>query len=197
MDKDFEILISTYIENKIGIAEHFFTKELLEHLKTNLLELSRDKLLKAAGTGHNDGLNHNKAMRSDAIYWLDRKHNNIYENAFFDRMDAFVTYLNQSCYAGISSYEFHYSLYAAGTFYKTHLDQFKDNSKRKYSMINYLNADWKLADGGQLCIHEGDTVQLINPTQGKTVFFKSNELLHEVLLSHEKRMSITGWLKIS
>ena len=197
MDNDFEILISSYLETKIGIAEHFFSVELLEHLKTNLLELSANKLLKAAGTGHDDGLNYNSAIRSDAIYWLDRAHNNVFENEFFDRMDAFVSYLNESCYAGISSYEFHYSLYEAGTFYKTHLDQFKDNSKRKYSMINYLNANWKPSDGGQLCIHEGGAEQLINPTQGKTVFFKSNELLHEVLLSHEKRMSITGWLKIS
>jgi SM-20-related protein len=27
------------------------------------------------------------------------------------------------------------------------------------------------------------------------VFFKSDELLHEVLLTNERRMSVTGWLK--
>ena len=30
---------------------------------------------------------------------------------------------------------------------------------------------------------------------GKSVFFKSNELEHEVLVTYLPRMSITGWLK--
>ena len=32
---------------------------------------------------------------------------------------------------------------------------------------------------------------------GKTVFFKSSELAHEVLLTNKARMSITGWLKVN
>ena len=35
----------------------------------------------------------------------------------------------------------------------------------------------------------------LSPTNGKIVFFKSSELAHEVLLSNQPRMSITGWLK--
>jgi SM-20-related protein len=37
--------------------------------------------------------------------------------------------------------------------------------------------------------------QKIAPEQGTTVFFKSNELQHEVLVTQQQRMSITGWLK--
>ncbi len=62
-------------------------------------------------------------------------------------------------------------------------------------MISYLNKDWKEEDGGQLLIHPEKGEQTINPTQGKTVFFKSSELEHEVLVSNKQRMSITGWLK--
>jgi SM-20-related protein len=29
-----------------------------------------------------------------------------------------------------------------------HFDQFQSNSSRKYSMISYLNEQWKAADGG-------------------------------------------------
>jgi SM-20-related protein len=50
------------------------------------------------------------------------------------------------------------------------------------------------ADGGELLIHKNNN-QIITPTQGKTVFFKSDELLHEVLVTQTTRMSITGWLK--
>ena len=62
-------------------------------------------------------------------------------------------------------------------------------------MISYLNSNWKDADGGELLIHQLDNNQKISPTQGKTVFFKSNELVHEVLVTQNTRMSITGWLK--
>jgi SM-20-related protein len=62
-------------------------------------------------------------------------------------------------------------------------------------MISYLNADWKEADGGQLMVYQNYNNQKIAPEQGTTVFFKSNELQHEVLVTQQQRMSITGWLK--
>ena len=78
---------------------------------------------------------------------------------------------------------------------KIALDQFKNNSNRQYSMISYLNNNWQELDGGQLLIHQEDGNRSISPTQGKTVLFKSDELLHEVLVTNQRRMSVTGWLK--
>ncbi len=195
MENDFETLIASFIENNVGIAEHFLSEELSDQLKINLLSLHKQKLLVAAGTGNADKLVHNNAVRSDSIYWLDRKHRNQHENDFFDRVEDFIKYLNKSCYAGITGYEFHYSLYETGSFYTRHRDQFQNNNGRKYSMISYLNSDWKEKDGGELLIHQNDNTQKISPTLGKTVFFKSNELVHEVLVTNERRMSVTGWLK--
>jgi SM-20-related protein len=54
-------------------------------------------------------------------------------------------------------------------------------------MISYLNSDWQPADGGELMIHQENRNQ--NYTQGKTVFFKSDELLHEVLVTQNTRMN--------
>ncbi|MBF4494499.1 2OG-Fe(II) oxygenase [Flavobacterium sp. JLP] len=195
MEDSFEDLIATYLENKIGISEHFLSDELANHLKKNLLDLNAGSLLLSAGIGNSEKLSFNNKIRSDAIYWLDKKNENIFENEFFDKIDAFVIYLNKSCYAGITGYEFHYSLYEKGDFYLKHLDQFKNNPSRKYSMISYLNSNWVEADGGELMIHQENNNQKISPTQGKTVFFKSNELVHEVLVTQNTRMSITGWLK--
>jgi Rps23 Pro-64 3,4-dihydroxylase Tpa1-like proline 4-hydroxylase len=195
MDDSFEDLISSYIENNIGIADHFLSTELADNLKQNLFNLNEASLLLAAGIGNSEKLSYDGAIRSDSIYWLDKKHNNAFENEFFDKIDAFILYLNESCFAGITGYEFHYSLYEKGDFYLKHLDQFKNNTSRKYSMISYLNSNWKEADGGELMIHQENNNQKITPTQGKTVFFKSNELVHEVLVTQNTRMSITGWLK--
>ena len=137
--------------------------------------------MSAAGTGSSGNVSHDKKNRGDSIYWLDKKHNNTDENDFFDYIDKFVDYLNSQCYTGIKSYEFHYTMYQPGTFYKKHLDQFQNSANRAFSIISYLNLDWKESDGGELCIHHATNEQRISPTNGKTVFFKSNELEHEVL----------------
>ena len=138
MEKDFEILIASFIKNGVGIAEHFLSDDLAGHLKQNILTLLKQKLLFAAGTGNAEKFVYNAKIRSDSIYWLDRKHENKFENEFFDQIDDFIKYINKSCYAGITGYEFHYSLYETGSFYKEHLDQFQNNSNRQYSMISYL-----------------------------------------------------------
>ena len=195
MENSFEDLIASYIENKVGISEHFLSTDLANNLKQNLILLNQKSLLMEAGIGNSEKVSYDGAIRSDSIYWLDKKHNNAFENEFLAQIEAFIVYLNQSCYAGITGYEFHYSLYESGDFYLKHLDQFQNNPSRKYSMISYLNNNWKESDGGELLIHQLDNNQKIAPTQGKTVFFKSDELVHEVLVTQNTRMSITGWLK--
>ncbi|MFK7946637.1 MAG: 2OG-Fe(II) oxygenase [Saprospiraceae bacterium] len=195
MEQTFETIINSFLEHRVGQTDNFLNENLANHLKENLLLLFLEKQMKTAGIGNNTKFHKNKLIRSDVIYWLDRKHNNVHENLFFDLIDEFVTYLNRTCYSGITGYEFHYAYYDEGSFYKRHLDQFRDNQSRAYSMIMYLNADWQTKDGGELCIYHKDTTQIIAPINGKCVFFKSNELEHEVLLNHKPRMSITGWFK--
>jgi SM-20-related protein len=196
LQNTFNDLINSFIETRVGIAENFLTKTLAFNLSENLKTLYDENQFHSAGIGNGSIVDHNKLIRSDMIYWLDRKHNNEYENSFFDIIDAFVLHLNTTCYAGITGYEFHYALYEKGSFYKKHIDQFRNNESRQYSLIIYLNEDWQEIDGGELCIHHNDHLQRISPNNGKSVFFKSSELEHEVLLTTKPRLSITGWLKI-
>jgi SM-20-related protein len=196
LEHTFDTLINSFIKDKIGITEGFLSKALSLHLTNNLKSLfSKDQLL-LAGTGKKADIDCSKLVRGDKIFWLDRSHKDLFEISFFDVIDAFVVYLNRTCYTGITSYEFHYTLYEPGTFYKKHIDQFQNNDSRKYSMIFYLNENWKAIDGGELCIYQANSSQSISPTNGKSVFFKSNELEHEVLNTTKNRMSITGWFKV-
>jgi SM-20-related protein len=195
LENKFELLINGLIENNIGISNDFLSNDLSNHLKQNLLNAFNEQLLVAAKTGNSDKSVQNVETRSDSIYWLDRKHKNEHEDTFCDTIEGFIKHLNITCYAGISDYEFHYALYEKGSFYKKHLDQFQNNTNRQYSMISYLNEDWKEEDGGQLMIHHANHEQLVSPNQGKTVFFKSDKLEHEVLVTTTNRMSVTGWLK--
>lgn len=195
MEPVFNTLIDSYISDKVGIAEHFLNESLAGHLRENLTTLFDQNKMHHAGTGNKAVIDRNLLTRGDSIHWLDRAHNDVHENSFFDLMDGFVKYLNEHCYTGITNYEFHYTLYTPGTFYKRHMDRFQNNDSRKFSMIMYLNTDWVAEDGGELCIHHDTGPQYISPQNGKVVFFKSNELEHEVLMTNKNRMSITGWLK--
>ncbi|MFD2908758.1 2OG-Fe(II) oxygenase [Flavobacterium ardleyense] len=195
MEDCFETLISSYLDTKVGIVADFVSEELAQHLIDRLFALKEQNLLKAAGIGNVAKLTHNAEIRSDEIYWLERNNNNEFENQFLDQMDAYVSYLNRSCYTGITGYEFHFALFDKGSFYRKHLDQFKDNSSRQFSMITYLNQNWQPEDGGELCIYDDEKVQKVAPTNRKTVFFKSDELVHEVLETNKARLSVTGWLR--
>lgn len=166
-------------------------------LKQNLTTLYQEKNLQNAGTGNGINAVQDKKVRGDLLYWLDRSHQDPGEQLFFQLMDDFVRYLNEACYTGITDYEFHYTLYEPGSFYKKHLDQFRNDNSRQYSMIMYLNENWQENDGGELCIFDVGKEQKVAPTNGKCVFFKSSELAHEVLKTNKPRLSITGWLKIN
>lgn len=191
----FNRLIDSYINDKVGITENFLDKKLTSHLRENLKALYAQKQLVAAGVGNGSVVIQDAQIRSDKIYWLDRKHNDPFENELFDLIDRFISHLNETCYTGITGYEFHYTLYETGSFYKRHKDQFRNNKGRQFSMIMYLNEDWSENDGGALCIHHEGNSRKIMPLNGNCVLFKSSEMEHEVLITNKPRMSITGWLK--
>ena len=136
MQNNFDSLVNSFLLSNVGLTTDFLSTELSTHLKENLLNLFSENQLKPAGIGNNLKLTKDNLVRSDVIYWLDRNHNDEFENAFFDIMDEFVSYLNHSCYTGIVGYEFHYALYGKGTFYKRHLDQFNDNNSRAWNFRN-------------------------------------------------------------
>ena len=193
----FDELIDSYVEQKVGVAQNFLTPEFTEELRNHLIFLIDENKLKRAKIGSSNDVTLDTTIRSDAIYWLDRKHENPTETKFLDFIEEFVQYLNRTCFTGITSYEFHYAQYEKGNFYKKHLDQFQNNNQRQFSMICYLNEDWSEKDGGELCVYKGEEKELISPTNGKCVFFKSDELEHEVLPTQTDRLSVTGWFKIN
>jgi SM-20-related protein len=194
MQEKFEEIIEGFITNKVGISDLFLTGQLAALLQLHITRLHEGGHMADAGTGNNTP-DHNKKIRGDKIYWLDKKNNNHEEQAFLEHVENFIDHLNKTCYTGINAYEFHYALYEEGSFYKRHKDQFRNDSDRKYSLVSYLNEDWLEADGGQLWVHQHGETQKILPTIRKAVFFQSNELEHEVTTAFRSRMSVTGWLK--
>jgi SM-20-related protein len=195
MNNPFDLLIDSYLDNKIGIDPGFMSKSLSEGLQQNILQLQKDQLMTVAGIGNEAEKDQHQKMRADKIYWMDKSHDNQYEQEFLQLAEDFIDRLNSTCYTGINGYEFHYAVYEEGSFYKRHRDQFQNDSNRKFSLINYLNDNWLEEDGGQLLVYQNEETQTIEPHAQTAVFFKSDEMEHEVSKANRSRMSITGWLK--
>jgi Rps23 Pro-64 3,4-dihydroxylase Tpa1-like proline 4-hydroxylase len=188
-------LIDSFLENNIGIDTAFLSDDLSNGLQENIKHLQADDLMTYAGVGNENIMDTKQQMRGDKIYWMDKSHDNEFEQQFLSQVESFIERLNSTCYTGINGYEFHYAVYGQGASYKRHKDQFKSDSNRKYSLINYLNNNWLEADGGQLLVYQNDEMQTIQPQSQTAVFFKSDEMEHEVMKANRDRMSITGWLK--
>ena len=195
MNEQFDVLIDSYLADKVGISPFFLSEKLAAGLLQNIHQLLHDNLMTNAGIGNEKIKDADQKHRTDKIYWLDKKHDNVFEQEFLKLSDDFIEHLNRTCYAGINACEFHYAVYKEGSFYKRHKDQFKNNSNRKYSLITYLNKDWLPNDGGQLQVYENNTMLQIQPQSQTAVLFKSDETEHEVVITNRSRMSITGWLK--
>lgn len=195
MNEQFDVLIDSYLADKVGIAPLFLSEKLAAGLLQNIIQLQHDNMMMSARIGNDKVKDSLQNHRTDKIFWLDKQRENVFEQEFLKLSEDFIAHLNRTCYAGINAYEFHYAVYEEGSFYKRHKDQFKNDSNRKYSLISYLNKDWLATDGGQLQVYENDNVQQIQPHAQTAVLFKSDETEHEVAVANRSRMSITGWLK--
>jgi len=196
-DDVFEALIQGLLNQGFGSSPHFLPEPVVSQLRAQLRQHYDEGNMSAAGIGRHFDYQKNAEIRGDEIRWIRNDTPNPAEKSFLQTVDAFVDHLNATCYAGIRSYEFHYAYYAPGSFYKRHLDQFRSDKGRKYSLVIYLNENWQKEDGGHLSLYvDGDKQIDVLPTGGRAVFFKSDEREHEVHPAPERyRLSIAGWLK--
>lgn len=189
----YEALIQQMVEQGYGILDGFLTKQETANLNDSLTIRYEGDAFRRAGISKEQEVV--KAIRGDEIFWLEKITATEAEKRYLAQVEAFMLYLNRTCYLGLQSYEMHYAVYPIGTFYKRHLDRFQTDSGRKLSIICYLNDIWTEADGGQLRLHLKDETKDILPLAGRVVIFESDKIEHEVLTAHKERRSVTGWLK--
>ncbi|CAN5434829.1 2OG-Fe(II) oxygenase [soil metagenome] len=200
MNPLFEPIIDEILADGYGMMDNFLAPDEVTVLAERLHDRRAMGQFRAAGIGNRNVVVEN-AIRGDEILWLDKATAIPAELTFLQRIHEFVDYVNQTCYLGLREYEFHYAVYPTGTFYKRHLDQFRSDSRRKLSVICYLNTNWRETDGGQLALYlpdpdkTGEQQIAIAPLGGRLVCFESARLEHEVLPATRERLSVTGWLK--
>lgn len=191
----YEVAVSQLIDNKYAVVDELFDPEHLKRLREDLLDRFEEGQLKTAGIGKKFDYEKNIKVRGDKILWLDKKVNKLHEQ-YLKAVENFMEYINRTCYTSLNSYEFHYAVYKPGAFYKRHLDQFRSDRGRQFSMVTYLNPNWKNENGGELVLYlEGEREEVLLPEFGKSIIFKSSEIEHEVKETKLNRLSIAGWLK--
>jgi SM-20-related protein len=177
-----------------AIADQFLSQQEVN----NILGLDAFKngaeSFKKAGIGKNKGLQINEAIRGDYIQWLDRNSAARPAMIYLERLNDLIHFLNQALFLSLKDYEVHMTIYPAGSYYKRHLDQFKQDDHRKLSVICYLNHDWQEEHGGQLRMYLPDGTRDILPFAGRLVCFRSDQIEHEVLPATRERLSLTGWI---
>lgn len=200
LNPKYELIIDDLMHQKFCVADDFFSAEEVTVLRGNLLKKYEENNFKKSAIGNLAGQHIAEAVRGDFILWMDEAVKDEAEAIFFNRINDLVDYLNRTCFLGIQDKEFHYALYPQGTFYKRHLDTFQNDSRRKLSMVCYLNDEsWQDDFGGELAIYLNEngteTIKSIVPKKGRMVIFESQVLEHEVKPVKQPRLSITGWLR--
>src|SRR5689334_13502510 len=79
MNSPFDKLIDSYIDNKIGIDSSFLTPALSKGLQENIRRLESDERMHLAGIGNQEVKDPLQKTRGDKIYWMDKKHDNAFE----------------------------------------------------------------------------------------------------------------------
>jgi SM-20-related protein len=184
-----------------SLQENLFSEEVINELRSEIQNAyhnnSVEYSLQHAGIGKNANLQ--KTIRGDKIHWLTKEKLNQPQKILWDFLETIKTQFNQKLFLGIKDFETHVTVYPENTFYKMHIDQFKNTNGekiRKISFVIYLNQDWKEADGGELRLFDSDQKEIIKtiaPENNSAIFFLSDEFPHEVLETKKERISITGW----
>jgi SM-20-related protein len=190
------------------VVENFLPASLQEGLRQDVHNLrSQDKFsIAKIGQASTNALNTN--IRVAETCFLGRgKLGDIPDTSrsqLYDVLDGVRRDLPQPLDTGLS--EFLYAYYPSGGFYRRHRDAIPGSASilRKYSLLIYLNKDWKEEDKGKLRMHmdsggdelpsgEDPCFMDIPPKGGTLVLFDSAQVPHEVLNTIAERVAIVGW----
>lgn len=204
-DKLLDTIADSLVEPGYILLEHAMPHELLAALLVHFNHMNNDDF-KRAGIGRKADFQLQETIRSDQIYWLGKTAQTEEDvvSSFLAWMEQLRIGINRRLFLGLFDYESHFARYAAGAFYKKHVDAFSGHqqgqSNRVLSTVLYLNEEWKESDGGELVLYAENSdhvLQKVSPTFGRLIIFLSEKFPHEVLPATRERKSIAGWFRVN
>jgi len=197
-EQKFELLIEGIVAKGYAVCDDFLEPSEVKNLLNTFVQRYESGKFKDASIGKQSEAHKSALVRGDQILWLETNSVDVAERMLLNKNQAFVDYLNQTCYLGIVGTEIHFAKYNVGKFYRRHRDTFQAQKGRILSVIYYLNPNWIPENGGNLIIYTSENgIEkgiVIEPLAGRLVCFESEKLEHEVSVAFAERFSITGWL---
>jgi SM-20-related protein len=196
-DTLFARIASDLREKGYSINPAALPESLGEKLYQHLGSMEQEKF-DQAGIGRDRQLMQNTFVRRDEICWITGESDA--GRAWLDWTSHLQVFLNRQLFLGLFSFESHFSHYAAGDFYKRHVDAFKGQDNRILSVVVYLNHNWTPENGGELVLFKDkDDVEgiKVTPGFGTVLVFLSEEFPHEVRPTNRDRYSIAGWFRLN
>jgi len=189
--------IQTFFDEGILVLEQALPVALIQLLAQDSKALFSAGSFNVSGIGQNQGHRVDEKIRADSICWWDQKTLILVQQRFWHFMEHLRLAFNRHMFMGLFDSELHYATYQVGGFYARHFDQFRQNNQRKISLILFLNNDWLATDGGALRLYADDKIVFrdILPQAGVLALFSSERVLHEVMPTHRRRLTLTGWMR--
>jgi len=157
-------------------------------------ELRAHDAFQQAGIVTEQGREEDLTVRKEWIYWLDPLEPPASD--YFTAMELLREGLNRRLMLGLWQLEAHLAWFPPAGYYHRHLDQTDAEDARVLSCTLYLNEGWQPDHGGALRLYNEEGHLDISPEIGRLVGFWSKSTAHEVLVSHQPRLSITGWFRL-
>lgn len=199
MEHQFDALLRDLAEQGFTIKDGLLPSDLIDGLYEEGLRGWQDGCYTDARVGHARQPQRIRAIRGDAIWWLETRHSDSARQRFLDWTEALRNALNREFFLGLQRTEFHYARYDVGDGYARHMDQHRSQPHRRITLILYLTPDRQPDDGGELCIYHPDDPERemlrVQPERGRLVLFRSELLPHAVLPARRPRWSLTGWFR--
>jgi SM-20-related protein len=192
----FKSIAEQILSKSVAVVDDVLDHSILDELSSEALSEYRDGEFTEASIGKGVAKQRVSEVRGDKVFWLSKENTSLALAAYWGFVDGLRTYLSEFFRVHLERTELHFAVYPIGAFYTPHLDQFRDHGNRVFSLVLYLNKDWKKGDGGELRVHNDDaSYNDIEPLHGRLVCFRSDQVLHEVLEAKKTRISLTGWIR--
>jgi SM-20-related protein len=181
------------------VTPDFISPRLVEQLCAEAESIRDAGGFRPAGVGRGAGLEVRTEVRTDRVSWLEPLTAGAAARQYLLMLEELRLAINRELLLGLFDFEGHLAIYPPGSYYRKHLDQFRDMGSRTVTCVLHLNRDWTAADGGQLRLYTDPQDpahhEEIPPLGGRLVTFFSARFLHEVLPTRRSRISLTGWFR--
>ena len=190
-----EAICAAIAEEGFAVVDEFLPSKAIAELAADARQRVAAGEFHPAGVGRGTARSERPEIRGDRICWLDPNEPRIALRACWLALSALRAALNEALFLGLWSFEGHYAVYPAGSFYTRHRDRFRDDDARVLSCALYLNESWGAGDGGALRLYSDAGALDVAPRGGTLACFLADRFEHEVLPATRDRLALTGWFR--